>query len=154
MKPHVYLSLGASLLLACAYGEQEWPTLPDAAPKADASKQDAKPPPPPQDSGVVDEPDPVQEASTPTCSTLPLATGIAACDTCLGASCCTQDQGCGGDPSCISFINCMNACMPTDGGIPDPACQSACQSSYPTGSNELFALDSCMSAQCRSQCGP
>jgi hypothetical protein len=74
------------------------------------------------DSGVVepDSAEPVRDAvapedravvfdTGPTC-TLTLGTGIAACDTCLGASCCSVDNACGSDPSCLAFSSCLATC--------------------------------------------
>ncbi len=90
--------------------------------------------------------------TTTTCDPLPLSTGDSTCDTCLGASCCAEDQACGNDIDCMNFINCVDSC-PLDGGVPDPTCQSGCDSSYPTGSSELYSLDQCLSTLCRTDCG-
>lgn len=154
MKAYVYFAIVCAGASACAYGQtsdqiqhHDGGVLhADGGLSKDAAKpQDAK--------ATIDNwVDPPDVAQT-TCSSLPLPTGNQACDTCLGASCCTEDQTCGNDQECMAFISCMNGCFnQVDGGI-DQACQSNCESSYPSGVNELTNLDSCMQNSCATDCG-
>jgi len=118
--------------------------------KADGGTKDAAKPQP--DAHVedtwVDPPD-VQT----TCSSLPLGTGMQQCDTCLGASCCSEDQTCGNDQECIAFIDCFNQCFnQVDGGM-DQTCEQACENQYPNGVAELSNLDMCMQNSCGTECG-
>jgi hypothetical protein len=141
----------AVLLSGCAYGfSDKWTYDAGGTPPHDAGKHETSAP---MYDAAVPEASDLPDVSQQQPCTLALATGIPTCDTCLGSSCCSEDDTCGGDPDCMSFINCMDACIPTDGGVPDPQCESTCQSSYPSGANELSALDNCMSVQCRSECG-
>ena len=159
MKAYVYFAIVcagvASLCEACAYGQSsaqlehhDGGVLHADAGTKDAAKpqQDAQA----QEDVAVDPPD-VQ--TTTTCTSLPLATGMQQCDTCLGASCCAEDQTCGNDQECMAFISCMNGCFnQVDGGI-DQNCQTSCESSYPNGVSELSNLDSCMQNSCAVDCG-
>ena len=154
MKAYVYFAIVAVGASACAYGQSEQQLdhndggvlhadggVKDAAkPKQDAQAQEDV---------SVDPPD-VQQT---TCSSLPLPTGMPQCDTCLGASCCAEDQACGNDQDCMAFISCVNGCFnQVDGGV-DQTCESSCQSQYPNGANELSNLDMCMQNSCASPCG-
>ena len=47
---------------------------------------------------------------------LGLSTGMPACDTCLGAHCCTEDNACANGRDCTSYIQCGNDCFAVDGG--------------------------------------
>ena len=88
-----------------------------------------------------------------TCSALPLGTGDPQCDTCLGASCCAEDQTCGNDQNCMAFIGCVDNCInQVDGGM-DQTCEQACESQYPNGVSELSNLDMCMQNSCATACG-
>jgi hypothetical protein len=136
-------------------------TMPDvAAPLADAV-------PPPLDSA----PDPIDVAAPdvappPACS-LPLPTGMPSCDSCIGQSCCVEDQRCGNDPQCLDLIMCMSECETApppppsgdagarglDAGDEDAAsCFVACEEQYPTAANELDQLDSCVGGSCGAAC--
>jgi hypothetical protein len=152
VKAKVYFAALLAPVLGCAYGVD-----PEEIPKPDAGEH-------PMEAGnkpdVATTPDVsvpdvqnIPDVSQPTCSSLPLPTGDPVCDSCLGASCCSQDQACGNDNDCLSFINCEDNCIPLDGGPLDPTCESACETSYPTGANELNLLESCMSSLCRNDCG-
>jgi hypothetical protein len=160
VKAYVYFAIvcaGASTFCeACAYGQSE-AQLDEhhdsgVVLHADAGAKDAAKPQ--QDAQVeqdvfVDPPD----VLTTTCATLPLGTGIPECDTCIGSSCCNEDQACGNDQDCMGFISCINGCFnQVDGGV-DEDCESSCESDYPNGANELSNLDSCMENSCPSQCG-
>jgi len=154
VKAFVYFSVMISAS-GCAYGMANGDdTKQDAAIiHVDAGTKDVKTPM--EASSVQDAADEPDVSQVQTCDPLPLATGLPACDTCLGTSCCSEDQACGNDPDCMSYINCENNCIPLDGGVPDPQCESTCASTYPTGSNELSNLDTCMSTSCRNECfGP
>ena len=156
MKAYVYFAIIAAAASACAYGQSEVQidqqhhdggVLHADGGAKDAAKplQDAKP----VEDTWVDPPD-VQQT---TCSSLPLGTGMPQCDTCLGASCCTEDQTCGNDQECMAFISCVNPCFnQVDGGV-DQNCESQCETQYPNGVNELSNLDSCMQTSCATECG-
>lgn len=156
MNRYVYFAV-ASVLCACAYGvtpEQELPHDGGII-HVDSGIQAKDAGSPTQDSGPtvqdssVDLPD-VPEQTT--CSSLPLGTGLASCDTCLGSSCCAEDQTCGFDQDCMAFVSCTDACFPLDGGAPDTQCESDCESTYPKGANELANLDNCMQNSCSTTC--
>jgi hypothetical protein len=153
VKTYVYF---AFILTAtgCAYGsmagvekfEQEdaGNVHPDAG-----SVKDAKAPV--KDAGVVQpEADVPDVTMIETCDPLPLATGIAMCDTCLGSYCCSADQTCGNDPDCMSFIECVDDCV-SDGGD-ETSCETDCEGRYPTGASELDALDNCLASSCGTEC--
>lgn len=142
----------AVLLSGCAYGfSDKWTNDAGGPPPVDAGKHETSAPV--YDAAAAYEASDLPDVSQQQPCSLPLATGIPTCDTCLGTSCCNEDDTCGGDPDCMSFITCVDACIPSDGGVPDPTCESTCQSIYPTGANELSSLDNCMSLQCRNECG-
>ena len=155
MKAYVYFAIVAAGASACAYGQSgeqldhhDGGVLhADGGVTKDAAKpqQDAQA----QEDVSVDPPD-VQQT---TCSSLPLPTGMPQCDTCLGQSCCAEDQTCGNDQDCMAFISCINGCFnQVDGGV-DQTCESDCEAQYPNGANELSNLDMCMQNSCASPCG-
>jgi hypothetical protein len=155
VKAYVYFAIVAAGASACAYGQSGvqldhhdgGSILHADAGAKDAAKpqQDAQA----QEDVQIDPPDVI----TTTCSSLPLGTGMPACDSCIGASCCTEDQTCGNDQDCMAFISCMNGCFnQVDGGL-DQNCEMSCESSYPNGVNELSNLDSCMQNSCAVDCG-
>ena len=154
MKAYVYFAIIAALG-GCAFGvtpEQELPHDGGIIKLDGGGLKDAKPPA--QDGGVqqdssIDLPD---TSVTTQCSSLPLGTGMPSCDSCISTSCCNEDQACGFDQDCIAFIDCVNNCLPADGGPPDSACESSCESTYPSGVSELGALDSCMQNSCPNDC--
>ncbi len=149
-----FAAIGLHVLAGCAYGKiaGEGPFEDAGVIHADGGAKDAKTPP--KDAQAVE--DVSQElpdvTTTTTCDPLPLGTGLATCDTCLGASCCSEDQACGNDQACLAFIGCMDNCIPTDGGPPDQQCYSDCQTTYPNGANELDMLDTCMQTSCMTDC--
>jgi hypothetical protein len=150
----VYFAIIAAGASACAYGQNidqlehnDGGVLHADGGTKDAAKplQDAKPV---EDNWV----NPVDVQQTQ-CSSLPLPTGMPQCDTCLGASCCAEDQTCGNDQECMAFISCIDGCFnQVDGGV-DQTCETSCESQYPNGANELSSLDACMQNSCASQCG-
>ena len=156
MKAYVYFA-SISLLAGCAYGSLEGadhshPFGKDAGSTTkDAALHDSAPPPP-QEASVVDDAsiDP-PDVTTSTC-TLTLPTGLPACDTCLGANCCSEDVTCGNDQECAAAIDCINQCFPTDGGSPDQTCLDACSTQYPNGYTELANLEQCMQTSCTTDC--
>ena len=75
-----------------------------------------------------------------------LSTGDATCDTCLDASCCTQNTACVSDADCTALITCGDACR-------DDACFSACMSAHPTGAALLDTLSTCVGTSCSTACG-
>lgn len=104
------------------------------------------------DSASIDVSAP-DSAITQQCA-LGLSTGIAQCDTCLGAHCCAADNDCVNSRDCTSYIQCGNDCFAADGG-PTQACFDACATQYPSGSALMNALTNCMSASCNTECsGP
>ncbi len=96
-----------------------------------------------EDSASQDEPDVMQVEA---CNPPPLSSGDPTCDTCISASCCNEDTACGDDQDCLAFISCESACSDQD-------CVTACQTTYPGGSNELDTLDSCLESLCAVPCG-
>lgn len=155
MKAYVYFTIiAAAGVSACAFGqsaEQLQHHDGGVIVKADGGSKDAAKPQ--QDAHVqdtwVDPPDVEQT----TCSSLPLGTGMQQCDSCLGASCCSEDQTCGNDQECIAFIDCANQCFnQVDGGM-DQNCEQTCESQYPNGVAELSNLDMCMQNSCATACG-
>jgi hypothetical protein len=109
----------------------------------------------PGDAGAFDaatfDASPPDSSITQQCA-LSIGTGMPQCDTCLGQSCCAQDNACGNSPDCNSFLRCGNDCFSADGG-PTQACFDACTTQYPTGSALIDALDACMSSSCATECG-
>lgn len=106
----------------------------------------------PLDSATIDA-SARDSAITQQCA-LGLATGMPACDTCLGAHCCAEDNACANGRDCTSYIQCGNGCFAVDGG-PTQACFDQCATQYPSGSALMNALTSCMSASCNTECsGP
>jgi hypothetical protein len=147
VKAYVYFPM--VLATGCAYGtldNNDFPPLPDAAPiHADAGHDVSTvvPEASVQDVATQDEPD---VAVVEACMPLPLPTGDPTCDSCIAASCCSEDEACGNDNDCLSLINCMSACT-------DRNCQATCETTYPTGTNELNALDNCLENTCGTACG-
>jgi hypothetical protein len=102
-----------------------------------------------------------------TCA-LRLSTPLAACNTCLSASCCSQDNACAGDPACLAFDDCEAKCEePIDASVPEAGseagvdagldagvaeCMNECEVRYPVGSSLLSALDTCLETTCGSAC--
>lgn len=154
MKGYLYFALvsAGALATGCAFGvtpEQELAhdsgiTHLDAGTKKDANA--------PIDAAVHDSSQVLPDVEQTQCSSLPLQTGIPACDTCLGASCCNEDQTCGNDQECMAFDECLYECIPTDGGTQDPNCETDCATTYPNGFNELDALDTCLAQSCSTEC--
>ena len=152
MKAYVYFAI-VSTLGGCAYGTSgvdPFKSHDAGIVHVDAGK-DAKAPPV-KDAGPVEDvwQDDVQQQTA--CS-LPLPTGMASCDSCLGSSCCAEDETCGNDQDCIGFVGCVNNCFNTvDGGL-DQNCESTCEADYPNGVGELSNLDTCMQNSCATECG-
>jgi len=154
VKSYVYFA-SISLLAGCAYGSLEGadhshPFGQDAGTK-DAAPHDSGKPAPEEASVVEDASIDPPDVTTSTC-TLTLPTGMPSCDSCLGANCCSEDVTCGNDQDCIAFIDCVNACFPSDGGAPDQTCVDACSTQYPNGSTELGDLEQCMQTSCSTDC--
>jgi len=154
-----FASIGwfTGLLAGCAFGvtpDQELPHDGGILHADGGAVKDAKAPT--TDAGVEDSAvDPPDVPETTQCTTLPLPTGIPACDTCLAGSCCAEDQACGFDQDCMAFNDCVEECFPDDGGPLDQECESLCEAQYPNGSSELFALDECLQDSCATDCeGP
>ncbi len=155
MKAYVYFAIAcAAALGGCAYGNsgvQKWQHDGGIVAADGGAKDASKPIPEASTQDVSQDPPDVQQQTQ--CASLPLPTGMPQCDSCLGASCCAEDQTCGNDQDCMAFIGCMNNCFNTvDGGV-DPQCQSTCESQYPNGMSELSNLDSCMQTSCATDCG-
>jgi hypothetical protein len=136
----------------------------DSGQSPDAAKEDDSSTPPDDSSTPTDDAiDPFDTSrpepdSSSTC-TLTLPTGIPACDSCLETSCCSADDACGSDPSCMMFDECISECEGTPGPDAGPpsadagACITACETEYPTGASELENLDSCLEGSCATACG-
>jgi hypothetical protein len=154
VKAYVYFAtMLAAAVSACAYGDSGVHPFHDGGTiiHADGGTKDAAKPP--QDAAQKDSSVDPPDVEQTTCSQLPLGTGMPQCDTCLGASCCTEDQTCGNDQECMAFISCANNCFnQVDGGV-DQQCETTCESQYPSGVNELSNLDSCMQNSCGTACG-
>ena len=152
MKAYVYFAIIGASLAGCAYGNSGVdPFHKDAGVLHADGGKDAKAPV--KDAGPVEDvfQDDVQEQTT--CSSLPLGTGMPQCDSCLGASCCAEDQTCGNDQECMAFVSCVDNCFnQVDGGL-DQVCESTCESQYPNGVSELSNLDTCMQSSCAVDCG-
>jgi hypothetical protein len=162
----------ALALVACAYGVQDAGYSPSGAgePHPNNQAEDASPIPFEDAGAAADRASTHDSATLPDSSTIPdtappeaaaqdsafcrltMPTGIAACDACLGQSCCALDNTCGTDPSCMGFLQCGNQCIALDGGA-QQTCLNACAQQYPTGANELSALDSCLINMCNAPCG-
>lgn len=155
----VSMTVVCLMAAGCAYGVQSFDDGTGVKPKPDAgaTKDAGKATAPdagghdagtvsPEDSGTVDPPD-----TGPLCS-LSLQTGLQACDDCLGASCCTEDNVCGQSQDCGAFLSCINACLPLDGGAPDQSCVDGCSNDYPQGAQEFDQLSSCMQSLCSTEC--
>lgn len=154
VKAYVYFAAILLPVSGCAYGkiasEQDEPHDSGIL-HADGGVKDAKAPA--KDAQSVEDVQEVPDVTVSTqCDPLPLGTGLPACDTCLGSSCCAEDQTCGSDQDCMGFVSCVDNCVPSDGGPPDQQCYADCQTTYPNGESELNALDSCMQNSCTTEC--
>jgi hypothetical protein len=111
---------------------------------------------------------PVSDASeageaAATCS-LALDTGVAACDTCVGSSCCTPLTNCAtpddagsddaGNSACLQLLFCINDINnSSDAGVDSGAGETACNSSYSASEQAAAqAVLSCIRASCAAQC--
>jgi hypothetical protein len=153
VKAYVYFAIIGAVLPGCAYGDSGvHPWEHDGGIlQAEGGKDASKPIPEASTPDVSQDLPDVQQQTQ--CASLPLGTGMPSCDSCLGASCCNEDQACGNDQECMAFISCANNCFNTvDGGV-DPQCESTCESQYPNGVSELSTLDSCMQQSCATACG-
>ena len=152
MNGYVYFAI-AAVACGCAYGVTPEQELPHDAGIIKVDSGGGKDAQAPKDAGVtdssVDLPDVPQQIQ---CTSLPLSTGMPSCDSCLGTSCCAEDQTCGFDQECMALIGCVDNCLPTDGGPPDPQCESDCESQYPNGMSEIDGLDNCMQTSCSTSC--
>jgi hypothetical protein len=87
-----------------------------------------------------------------TCS-LSFPTQMPACDTCIGRSCCAEDNACGGDQACLAVVGCMDQCASSpDAGANPTACFDACAQQDPAGASVLAALEQCLEGQCQVEC--
>ncbi len=74
-----------------------------------------------------------------------VTSGDAACDACLGTTCCGDVTACIDDADCRDFMSCLEGCG-------DTKCENACQATHPAGAAELGALSTCVSDNCAA-CG-
>jgi hypothetical protein len=177
--------------LGCAYSPVEASFQGVTAPDSGAYKNDYGYEPPVVDASAMPDvgatlpdalappfdsaPDPVDVAvdvGAPSACALPLSTGLPSCDSCIGQSCCAEDDTCGNDPDCLDLIMCMSECETVppsppsgdaggrglDAGAEDAGsddagtCLIACEERYPTGANELEQLDDCLGNSCSAAC--
>jgi hypothetical protein len=111
---------------------------------------------------------PVSDASeageaAATCS-VALDTGVAACDSCVGSSCCTPLTTCAapddagtddaGNSACLQLLFCINDINNTsDAGVDSGAGETACNSSYSASEQAATqAVLSCIRTSCAAQC--
>jgi len=53
--------------------------------------------------------------------------GTSDCGTCVAMTACSTERGaCDAEPSCASWLGCLNGCPPAAGGDADPVCEAAC----------------------------
>ena len=76
-----------------------------------------------------------------------LQTGVAACDTCLDNSCCSQALTCSNSTACMAYLDCLqtNNCT-------TQACANTCSTQHPGGAAPYAALNTCLSTNCASPC--
>jgi len=76
-----------------------------------------------------------------------LQTGVAACDTCLDNSCCSQASTCSNSTACTAYLQCLqtNNCT-------TQACANQCGTAHPGGQAPYTALNTCLSTNCASAC--
>lgn len=70
------------------------------------------------------------------------------CDTCMRTTCLTECVACSASPSCISLLNCLNACA-------DDACSQNCVAQNSAGVDPFAALlaqDGCLATSCSAEC--
>jgi hypothetical protein len=85
--------------------------------------------------------------------TLTFPTQMPTCDSCIGQSCCAEDNTCGGDQACLAVVDCMSQCASSaDAGANPTACFNACARRNPSGANILAALEQCVQGQCLAAC--
>jgi uncharacterized membrane protein YgcG len=76
-----------------------------------------------------------------------ITTGSVACDACLAAQCCQEDNACGNSTDCVSEIACVSGCASGDN-----TCVSSCRSAHPTGDTYLVAWATCDQSHCSGSC--
>lgn len=72
-----------------------------------------------------------------------ITSSVAACQTCLDASCCSENQVCSQDAACPSVLACGQACAANN-----TACVNACRAQSTSGAAALDAFTACASAKC------
>jgi hypothetical protein len=99
------------------------------------------PPPPPTDGGSSD----AARDGSPKCV---VADGGTACDQCIAANCCSENQACVADRPCVDLATCAEACI-GDGGVLDRSCYDTCKSATPAASVTLYeTILSCTTSKC------
>jgi hypothetical protein len=61
------------------------------------------------------------------------------------SQCCTALQTCDGSTACLDWLDCALQCA-------DQTCIDSCDATYPTGSSQYIALDSCITNSCSIEC--
>ncbi len=81
------------------------------------------------------------------------------CNQCAQAKCCTEINGCLGDPKCDDdYVNCILACslLPPDGGADAgaaiKACIDQCGVDHPQGKAEYDVAIGCADTKCKVEC--
>jgi hypothetical protein len=99
--------------------------------------------------------------------TVGVTTGVPACDTCVGNSCCSQLTACStpddagaddaGITACLMLVGCIQDCIQgSDAAPPGDAadCVGECSPSYSqTEREQALQLLSCVGGSCSTQCG-
>jgi len=82
------------------------------------------------------------------CPGCALATANDTCNTCFHDKCANECSGCDKNNECMAMLDCTSW---LDCGS-DQACQQGCQQKFPGGVTALQGLDTCMGAQCATDC--
>ncbi|MFW5740276.1 MAG: S1 family peptidase, partial [Myxococcota bacterium] len=75
-----------------------------------------------------------------------LTTGDPTCDDCFQTACESECEAATAEPDLMDYLQCAQGCS-------DQACYDSCEAQYPTAAQALGALDTCMGAECATECG-
>jgi hypothetical protein len=74
--------------------------------------------------------------------------GSAACNSCMGQSCCARDMTCSNNTDCLTLISCVRSCAPSN-----QTCVSTCRTQSQNGIAAYDNLIDCMTSSCSTVCG-
>ncbi len=87
----------------------------------------------------------------------PYSSKNAVCNQCAQTKCCTEINGCLGDPKCDDeYVNCILACalLPADAGADAgiKTCLDQCAKDFPVGKAEYDVAIGCAETKCSVEC--